>query len=217
MKIRTATLIILIIGSVNIALAQDPKRFEKDIQSYREADEAGFPKNPIVFTGSSTIRMWKNLDEYFPKSKILNRGFGGSLMSDLVYYAEDLILKYKPSKVFIYEGDNDISSGKTTETILADYKTLIDRIRKESPKTKIYLFSAKPSLARWKMKDQYLDLNSQLKEYCEGDSKLTFVNTWDIMLKGKDQPVRDDIFIQDGLHMNKTGYDLWASVVSKYL
>jgi len=195
--------------------AQDAKRFEKEISNYLKEDASDVPTKPILFVGSSTIRMWKDLDVYFPNKDIINRGFGGSQMSDLLYYADDLILKYKPVKVFIYEGDNDLAAGETAENILKETKNLVSKVKNSLPETEIVIISAKPSLARWNLKDKYLQLNQLFEQYCEDNNRVTFASTWWIMLK--DGKVRDDIFIEDGLHMNKIGYDLWAEVIGKFL
>ncbi|MDA0194626.1 MAG: SGNH/GDSL hydrolase family protein [Bacteroidetes bacterium] len=195
--------------------AQDAKRFEKEISNYLKEDASGIPANPILFVGSSTIRMWKDLEVYFPNKNIINRGFGGSQMSDLLYYANDLILKYKPVKVFIYEGDNDLAAGEKPKKIQKETKKLVNQIWKNLPETEIVLISAKPSLARWGLKDKYIELNQLFEKYCADNARVTFASTWSIMLK--DGIVRDDIFIEDGLHMNKTGYDLWAEVIGKFL
>lgn len=196
-------------------LAQDPQRFEREVAKL-EQQSFDSTRPVILFTGSSSIRGWKDLRQYFPEKNIVNNGFGGSHMSDLLYYYESLILPFQPAQIFIYEGDNDIASGKAAKDVLKETRTLIKRIKKDLPGTEIVLISAKPSLARWKLKAQYTELNKLYRRLALKDGKIKYVNIWDLMLDASGEP-RKDIFLEDGLHMNKLGYDLWAGEVRKFL
>jgi len=203
--------------SANALQAQDPTRFKGEIKTlkskvynFRQGEEV------YLFTGSSSIRKWKNIPEYFPGKNIINNGFGGSQMSDLLHYCKDLILKYTPTKVFIYEGDNDLGSKKTSDEILATTKVLVGKIESKLPQAEIIIISAKPSLSRWPLKKKYLELNSDFKKYCESKSNLSFADVWIPMLNEEGKPI-ENIFVEDGLHMNSKGYDIWAKVLKKYL
>lgn len=169
----------------------------------------------IVFTGSSSVRLWENIQELFPEYQIINSGFGGSQAIDLLNYTDDLILKYKPKKIFIYEGDNDISDKKRLKEILNSFSIIISKIKKQNAGVQIILISPKPSIARWHLKRKYIRLNKELKKMCEDDDNLEFANVWDIMLEKK--KVKKGLFINDGLHMNDEGYKLWYSVIKNYV
>src|SRR5690606_20292320 len=173
-------------------------------------------ENLALFTGSSSIKMWKDLDSYFPDHVVINAGFGGSQTFELLHYIKELVLDYKPKKVFIYEGDNDISSGKSSTQILLTMHELVTTIHKALPQTEILLISAKPSISRWHLAKQYEDLNQHFKEYSLLFDYVEFVDIWDIMLDKEGKP-RADLFLEDDLHMNKAGYDLWAEVVRKHI
>tara|TARA_R110000868_G_scaffold280326_3_gene540424 strand:- start:42070 stop:42714 length:645 start_codon:yes stop_codon:yes gene_type:complete len=172
-------------------------------------------KETIVFTGSSSIRMWKNLETMFPNHQIINSGFGGSQSSDLYQYYQELILQYNPKKVFIYEGDNDVASKKRTKDIIENTRQIVSKIKENNNATQVVIIAAKPSIARWNLKRRYRRLNRAFEKLCEQDSSLEYANVWDIMLDGK--KVRQDIFIGDGLHMNSKGYDLWFSVIKPFM
>lgn len=172
-------------------------------------------RETIVFTGSSSIRFWKDVQERFPKEQILNSGFGGSQTSDLLYHLENLVLRYNPKKVFIYEGDNDIFAKKRPKQVIETTKTIVQRIKKENPNTSIILISAKPSIARWRLRGKYKRLNRRLKKLTLTDINLSYANVWDIMLNGR--KVREDIFIEDDLHMNEIGYELWYQEIKKHI
>ncbi|MEO0473850.1 MAG: SGNH/GDSL hydrolase family protein [Bacteroidota bacterium] len=200
---------------IQFASAQDPTRFADEIKPFLE--ESGKKhQGAIVFTGSSSVRFWKSLAEDFPDKQVINRGFGGSQMSDLIHYHADLIVKYQPKQVFIYEGDNDVSAGKSTREIMKDTRTLVKKLRKAMPNTPIVFISPKPSVARWNLKSQYEETNATMAAYCQKKSFLTFVDVWKPMLD-ESGAVRKDIFVEDNLHMNAAGYDIWAQVIGPYL
>jgi lysophospholipase L1-like esterase len=214
---RSSLLSLAFLFLAQLAFSQDPARFRSEIDRFK-ADKTDYTRveQLVLFTGSSTIRMWADLVSDFPDRHVLNRGFGGSHMSDLVFYADTLILQYKPVKVFIYEGDNDIAAGKGPEEILAGAAKLTDLIRKELPKTKIIFISAKPSIARWSMKNDFIRYNRLLEEFTKTRKRVYFLDTWNIMLDEKGNP-RNDIWLEDGLHMNRKGYDIWRDAVKKIL
>src|SRR6188768_3778825 len=119
---------------VVLPLAQQDK-WEKDIAAFEEKDKASPPpQNEIVFVGSSTMRMWKTA-EAFPDLKVLNRGFGGSQLSDAVTYAERIILPYKPRIVVVFSGGNDINAKKAPEQVAESFKALVGKIHGALPKT----------------------------------------------------------------------------------
>lgn len=173
-------------------------------------------KNRIVFTGSSSIRFWKDIQAYYPDYQIINTGFGGSQMSDLSHYLEEAVLRFAPSKVFIYEGDNDIAAERPLPIIMKHTKDVTQRIEKQFPNCQLIFISAKPSIARWHLKEQYHKVNQALKTYADKKNNRHFANVWDIMLE-KDGGVIKAIFIEDGLHMNKKGYDLWDQIIRPYV
>ncbi|NQU88756.1 MAG: G-D-S-L family lipolytic protein [Mariniphaga sp.] len=208
-------LIFSIFFIVLFANAQDPLRFKNEINQFGQIEvNTSDRDNIVVFTGSSSVRMWKDVQSYFPGIIVINTGFGGSHMSDLLYFSEETILRFNPKKVFIYEGDNDIASEKSSEEILKTTKQLVNKIISKLPDLEIILISPKPSLARWKLKNEYVELNKKLEAYCK-ESNLEFANVWDIMLNDSNTPIKE-IFIEDGLHMNKKGYDLWFNVLKDY-
>jgi lysophospholipase L1-like esterase len=210
--------ILLSILCLSISLsAQDPKRFEKEIGTLVAGDSLVNHKKLILFTGSSSIRIWKTLAADFPTHNTLNRGFGGSEMSDLLFYAEQLIIKHHPQKIFIYEGDNDINSGKSPGEILKTADELLTLIRSQLPKTvKVIFISPKPSLARWHLKETYEAYNQQLRIWVGHQKGVSFVDVWTPMLDANGEVLKD-IFIEDGLHLNEKGYKILAGTIKGFL
>lgn len=164
-------------------------------------------KETIVFTGSSSVRLWRDLKEKFPDHQIINSGFGGSQASDLLFFIDELILSYNPKKVFIYEGDNDLWAKKSPNDVLNTTTEIIRRIKAKNASTQVILISAKPSISRWKIRNKYRRLNRKMNRFAKGDPTLFYVDVWKPMLNKR--KLKTDIFIEDGLHMNQKGYDIW--------
>lgn len=214
-SMRYFFLLFLFIGLQTVA--QDPPRFAEEVKAIQKKyDTLWNPsKETIVFTGSSSVRIWKDLESRFPEHQIVNSGFGGSQASDLLFHINELILRFKPKKVFIYEGDNDIFAEKKPKDIIGSMQEIINRIRQENSKTKIVLIAAKPSIARWNLKRHYKKLNRKFKKLSKNDLLLDFADVWKPMLDKRN--VKQDIFIEDGLHMNAKGYELWYDVIKNYM
>jgi len=164
-------------------------------------------KETIVFTGSSSVRLWGDLKEKFPGHQIINSGFGGSQASDLLFFIDELILSYNPKKVFIYEGDNDLWAKKSPTDVLNTTTEIIRRIKAKNASTQVILISAKPSISRWKIRNKYRRLNRKMNRFAKSDPTLFYVDVWKPMLNKR--KLKTDIFIEDGLHMNQKGYDIW--------
>jgi lysophospholipase L1-like esterase len=161
--------------------------------------------------------MWSGLQSDFPNYNIVNRGFGGSQTSDLLYFFDQLILPYNPKKIFIYEGDNDLSAGKSPEQIVSTMDSVIAMIRQRVSKTvPIYVISPKPSISRWHLKEKYIKFNELMNDSVSKKRNVHFIDVWSPALD-KDGVVIKDIFLEDGLHMNSKGYAIWARVLRKHL
>ena len=209
--------LLALLPCVHRCYAQDPLRFQAEVAELTANDKSLNKRDVILFTGSSSIRMWNSLQSDFPKYNIVNRGFGGSQTSDLLYFFDKLILPYNPKKIFIYEGDNDLSVGKSPDQILSTMDSVITMIRqKVSTTVPIYLISPKPSISRWHLKDKYIEFNSRMSEMASTKKKVYFIDVWTPALD-EDGTVIKDIFLEDGLHMNAKGYAIWVKAVRKYL
>ncbi len=187
----------------------DPKRFYNEIKS--ELEESPFKKSDkplIVFSGSSSIRFWIDLDKDFIEYDILNRGFGGSIFSDLNYFINELIIKHNPDLIVLYEGDNDIAFNIPIKYIYDDFKKSYELIRKKNENVPIIYIAPKPSPARWDKKNKYDELNNLIKEFCKMKQKTYYFDTWSIMIDNEGN-IPKKYFWTDMLHMNKSGYQIW--------
>ena len=199
-----------------LTYGQDPNRFFEEVEKLVARSDTKQLNAPIIFAGSSSIRFWETLEQDFPSAKLLNHGFGGSETTDLIWFSQALIMRYEPSKIFIYEGDNDLANGKSVDIIIADMKTLLRFIRRQLPDTPVYLISPKPSISRWHLREQYEILNKELADLCPSRENVSFINVWDSMLTTKGE-LNEDLFIADSLHMNEKGYEIWAKVIAPFV
>lgn len=193
--------------------------FQGDIDRFR-LDDSIHPKpdGMIVFTGSSSITIWKDPAMDFPGYSILNRGFGGSSLTDVIHFAPEVILKYHPRQVLIYCGENDLAADSTIggKEVFKRMKALTRIIRREKSDLPILILSIKPSPSRYHLLNKIIDANHRIEKYCDHHKFMTYINVFDAML-GSDQKPRPELFLQDMLHMNRKGYDIWTKIIGQYL
>ena len=192
--------------------APDPTRFADAIETFARYDaNNSFPAEATVFVGSSSIVYW-DTGTRFPGMPLINRGFGGSQMSDLVHYVEETVLRYAPRTVVVYEGDNDTSAGKRSRQILADYREFVEAVLGAQPSIRIVLMSIKPSLARWDVWPDMQASNAALEAYANTNARVDFIDVGTAMLGADGLPI-PELFVSDGLHMTPAGYDIWDEIM----
>ena len=187
----------------------DPARFEKDIAAFEAEDRASPPPpGAVVFVGSSSIRYWDTATA-FPGVKTIKRGFGGSHVSDNIYFADRTIFAYKPRAVVFYAGDADVAAGKNADQIFADYKTFIAKVHSRLPGTPMVIIGIKPSPAHWEQMDAIRHTNTLVRTYVAGDRLVSFVDVVAALL-GADGHPRPEFYSQNGLNLNDQGYAAWT-------
>jgi lysophospholipase L1-like esterase len=209
-------LLLFVIISCYVANAQP---FINEIKAFRTADSTSMPpQNAILLVGSSSFTKWKDVQDYFPAHIMLNRGFGGSSLRDVIYYANDVILKYKPKQILIYCGENDIagSSSVTADTVLERFKTLYAIIRSKFKKVPIAFISMKPSPSREKYLATMQKGNALIKSFMEQQKRSSYIDVYSSMLDANGK-ILTHIFLSDKLHMNAEGYKIWQGVIAPYL
>ena len=217
-RVVLMTSVALAIG-VRIAAAQAtadpaPTRFEAEIKAFHELDRSNTaPKGAVLFVGSSSIKRWPTA-ESFPQLTVINRGFGGSYISDVNYYFDQTVGKYAANVVVFYAGDNDLGSGKNADRVFADYQAFVDKVHAAKPDTEIFFIAIKPSLARWKLWQAMKTFNERVRAFSSTRPRLHFVDVAPPMLGPDGQP-RPELYVEDGLHMTPVGYDIWNGLVSR--
>ena len=211
------TILLLSFQALSAQQDPDPTRFSKAISTFEQEDAERKPVADLtLFTGSSSIRMWKSLTTDFPNRKVLNRGFGGSHVSDVLHYFDIVVARHKPKTIVLYCGENDLWSGKPPKQVLTDFREFVRRVNALDPKIRIHYLACKPSpkrFAKWKI---YQTCNRLIANQCDKDDRLNFVDVSKVML-GKDGQPLPDIWLKDKLHMNQAGYARWAKLLKPIL
>ncbi|CAN5749241.1 SGNH/GDSL hydrolase family protein [soil metagenome] len=206
-----AALLSLALLSFTAAAAPPETKFSPEIAHFAELDKASPPKPcGFLFTGSSSVRFWKTLDQDMAPYPVINRGFGGSQIANVTLYFDQVVTPYRPRAIFFYAGDNDIHVGRTPAQVVADFQAFLDRKDKVLGATKVYFISLKPSKARWAELAAQADANAQIKAIADKRADLDYVDVVPTMLQ---DGAPKDIFVGDGLHMTPAGYVLWTGVV----
>jgi len=209
-------LLVLALFLPSLALAvpdPDPARFDKEIVGFDAQDAKNPPeKGGIVFTGSSSIRLM-DLKKVFPGLKALNRGFGGSHISDVNHYLDRCLLRYEPSLVVLYCGGNDLWDKKSPEQVEEDFAEFCRRLFEKSPQAKLIILAVRPSPARVSIRDKEADLNARFQKAAEADERITYVaGTCDRFLDKTGETISER-FVADGLHMSDSGYVVWRELL----
>lgn len=200
------------------ALAQNKTNsFEKEILAFEARDKTNPPpKHAILFVGSSSIRLWKTLTQDFPQYHVINRGFGGSQVSDSIYFTDRIVTPYEPDVIVIYAGGNDINAKKSPETVAADFKTFVAGVRTKLPKVKIAYIAIAGNPSRWAQVDKVREANKLIRDFTATQDGLSFIDVFPAMMSADGTP-QPDIFVADKLHMNEKGYAIWKRVVGEHL
>jgi lysophospholipase L1-like esterase len=192
-------------------------QWEDDIRAFEAADRAHPPAaGGILFAGSSSIRMWTTLAGDFPGLPVLNRGFGGSQIREVTAFVPRIVLPYEPRLIVFYCGANDIASGRPVAQVVSDFRTFVATVRASLPGTRIAFVSAAPNPDRWHLRAQMTELNAIVREWARGADRVDFIDVWPAML-GPDGLPKAGIYLDDQLHMNARGYEIWTRIVGAYL
>lgn len=197
--------------------SQQNAPFYQEIVAFKKADSLQMPpKNGILFIGSSSLRMWKDLEKTYKNYNAIKRGFGGATLEQAIFYADDIIFPYQPKQIFIYSGENDLAEGTSPEITFDRFKILFKLIRKKLPEVPISFISIKPSISREKLMPQMAYTNQLIKVFLSAQAKTSFIDVYHPMLQANGKPITD-IFLADNLHMNAKGYEIWKNAITPYL
>ena len=207
-----AALLSLALLSLTAAAAPPENRFAPEFAHFAELDRAAPPKPcGFLFTGSSSIRFWKTLDQDMAPYPVINRGFGGSQIADVTRYFDAVVTPYRPRAIFFYAGENDLwAAKKTPAEVAADFQAFLDLKDRRLGATKVYFITLKPSKQRFTQLAEQALVNDAVRAMAAGRADLTVVDVVPTMLENG-QP--KNIFVADGLHMTPAGYVLWTQVV----
>jgi lysophospholipase L1-like esterase len=228
--IRTAAGFIAALSAAlcaTFALAQSPPqsplqravadRWEQTLAAFAAADLKNAPPHgAVLFVGSSSIRLWDNLEEQFKDARVLKRGFGGSRLTDCVKHLDRLVITYQPRLVMLYAGDNDLAEGGSPEEVLERVKAFADGVHGRLPDTQITFISIKPSPARRTLLDKARAANELVRAYADTHPMVDYIDVFTPMLAADGAP-RAELFRKDALHLNDEGYALWRKIIQPFV
>jgi len=221
---RSVLAVALLVAVLTPLTAQDqaaqpdpkPNKWESKIAAFEQADaEHPPPKGEVLFLGSSSIVGW-NLKHWFPELVALNRGFGGSKIADSIHFFDRVVVPYAPKTIVFYAGDNDIGGGMTPEAVAADFKSFGDKLTAALPECKLLYVSIKPSGKRWALRDKIQAANQLIASACEANEQFQYVELGKLLLDDAGQ-WRPELFKDDQLHLNASGYAIWSAALAPLL
>lgn len=195
-----------------------PSPWDAELAAFA-TDDLAHPRPPggILFVGSSSIRLWGDLEKSFgTRVGVIKRGFGGSQLRDCVRNLERLVVKYQPRVVLLYAGDNDIAAGATPEDVQRRFLVFVDGVRARLPETRIAYISIKPSPARRRFLPQIRAANELVRNAVAAREHVDYIDIFTPMLTREGEP-RREFFRDDALHLNAEGYALWKDVIAPYV
>ena len=192
-------------------------RWKESFDAFAAADLQQAPApGGVLFVGSSSIRLWSDLEAQFSGTPVIKRGFGGSRMLDVAAHVDQLVRPYQPRLIVVYAGDNDLAEGRTPAEVLASFTQFVETVRAELPDTRIAYLSIKPSPSRATLMPMALQTNALIESYSTSIANLDYIDIYSRMLDAEGRP-RADLFTGDALHLNPAGYAVWKSAISPHL
>lgn len=204
----TLGLVVSFVGLSTFGAAAEfaPERFEARVQVYEAADrDSPPPPGAIMFAGDSQFFRWKTLREDLPGYTVVNRGVDGFHTSDLVAFAERLVLPHRPRLIVLHVGGNDVHNGKIPQQILGDLQAFVTKVRAKLPDVPIIYSSITPGPGRWDEAPQRKATNKTIQAWIATQPNMKFVDLWDAMLTPEGQP-REDLWVEDRVHPNHAAY-----------
>lgn len=187
------------------------------IAAFEAADRTNPPpQHAVLFIGSSSIEHWKSVAMDFPEVKVINRGFGGSVLSDSTYFADRIVAPYHPRGIVLYAGDNDLYYQHTPQQVCDDFAAFVGKVRSFDPGVPVAFVSIKPSVARESLLPQIKQANKLIRAYAATQKNVTYIDVFSSMLGADGQP-QQKWFGPDGLHMNRSGYLLWTGLLKRWV
>ncbi len=208
-----------IFSAIIKSLSGDPLVWESTIRKFEAHDRLQPPPSDvIVFTGSSSITFWSTLEQDMAPLPVINRGFGGSHMHDVVVYAPRIVNAYRPRAVVLFAGTNDLSGSKpkTAQEVYDGYRAFVEVVHAALPATPIYYISITPTPSRWKYWPSVQEVNRLICAHTQTDARLHFIDLTPVILGPDGQPDRN-LFRIDRLHPNPKGYAVWTAAIKPIL
>jgi lysophospholipase L1-like esterase len=209
----------MLYDEIQKARSDDPLVWEDAIREL-ESDTAGryAPGQGVVFIGSSSIRLWRTLEDDMAPIPVIQHGFGGAKFNDVVHYADRLVSAYQPLAVVLFAGTNDIdpAASKAPEALLASYQAFVSRVRSQQPDLPVFYIGITPSPRRWSVWPIAQATNELIQQWSAADPNLHFIDTGAALMDSVGEPDPDN-YMFDGLHLSESGYAIWRRIIRERL
>ena len=190
--------------------------YEEEVQALEKKIKArSIDDRPVVFYGSSSIRLWTSLAQDFPQYNTLNLGFGGSTLAACAWFFDRLVVPANPKSIIFYAGDNDLGDGRHVEEVYLFFSALTQKLQNQLPNVPLTFMAIKPSPARWAIVERIRYANELIRKEVARHPHYHYVDSYTPMLSAACGP-RPELFQADGLHLNAKGYALWREVLLKH-
>jgi lysophospholipase L1-like esterase len=191
------------------------KAWEPEIAKFEKLDQTTeYPDDAIMFAGSSSIRLWSTLSDDMAPYNVIQRGYGGARLSDYAVYADRIFSPHKCSALVLFIA-NDITGGdndKSPDEVRRLFSVVHKKFRKNNPEAPVFFIAITPTWSRWKAWAEISKTNDMIKEWCKNQRNTYFISTDTAFLNSSGEP-RDELFIQDKLHLNPEGYKVWTKII----
>lgn len=206
-------------ASLSAQVSADILSWEKDIRQFEKLDSSQQdPAHAILFTGSSSIRLWSTIREDMKPYAVIQRGYGGAKLSDFAYYASRIIYPHQFDALVLFVA-NDISGSpadKKPEEVAKLFSDILQIIRARYPETPVFWVDITPTPSRWSVWQAIQEANLYIEEVCKKDRHAFCIHTADQFLGTDGQP-KKEFFREDMLHLNQDGYQVWAGIIKQSL
>ena len=204
---------VVVVNGRKKTTTEDPAaKWEDTIREFEDWDRKNsFASDAVLFVGSSSIKLWPTR-ECFGNLPVINRGFGGSQISEVNYFADRIVLPYAPEVIAFYAGDNDVAAGKSAKRVFDDYRKFVRIVHNKLPQTKIIFIAIKPSGRRWSLWPAMADANKKIEDFSGTDGRLVYFDSATPLIAGGGKPDAK-LFLKDNLHLNADGYRIWTRLL----
>jgi hypothetical protein len=220
---------LLFLFSILIIVACSPLRkyqelpevqaWDKEIVKFEQLDKTEtYSRDAILFAGSSSIRLWSTLAQDMAPYPVIQRGFGGSKLSDVAVYARRIFDPHPCKAIVLFIG-NDITGSdndKSPEDVATLFRILLKTIRKSHPDTPVFWIEVTPCSSRWAVWPQIQKATALIRKECQSQKNTYSIRT-DFAFINNDGKPKDELFISDKLHLNPQGYAIWTEIIKKEL
>lgn len=186
--------------------------YETEVRAVETALPSRPPPSPVVFYGSSSIRLWGSIAQDLQEPTVLNLGFGGSTLAACAYYFDRLVAPQKPRRLVLYAGDNDLGDGALPQDVLSSLRKLLSRMDQTLGLIPFTFLSIKTSPARWHLRDHIRQSNELVRKELAGRPCSNFIDVAKPLLDARGTPI-EHFFAEDGLHLSHAGYQVWTRVL----